>query len=344
MRLGRIAEILGLTLRGDAQQEVTAVAPIHRAGPGQLSFLSDAKYRKQLADCRAGALILTAADAPAFSGNALISSNPYASYARALQLLYPEDRLQAGIDPGAVLHASATVAASARVDAFAVIGADAYIGEGVWIGAGVVIGERCRIGANSRIYPQVVVYADTEIGKNCVIHAGSVLGSDGFGYAPDKNGYVKIPQIGRLCLGDGVEVGANAAIDRGALEDTVIADGVKIDNLVHIAHNVQIGADTVVAAQTGFAGSTVVGRRCMFGGQVGVTGHVRLADGVVLSGKSMVTKSLDEPGVYSSGMPAEKNSTWRRQVARVRQLDVLYERIAALEKALALTQVEEETS
>lgn len=334
MKLGQLAEAIGAQLRGDPDYEVKRVASLEQAGPGQLSFLASSKYRRLLGQSRAGALILAPRDADAFAGNVLVSANPYAAYARAAQLLHPAPVPAPGVHHTAQLERDARVHPSVRIDAHAVVGRDTILEEGVWLGPGAVVGDNCRIGPHTRIYANAVLYAGTRVGARCIIHAGAVIGADGFGFASDQGRYEKIPQIGAVCLGDDVEVGANATIDRGALGDTVIEDGVKLDNLVQVGHNVRIGAHTVIAGQTGIAGSTRIGRNCVIGGQVGIAGHIELVDGVVLSGKSMVTSSISEPGVYSSGMPIEPNSAWRRSVVRLHRLEQLYRRVDVLEAAV----------
>lgn len=335
MKLETLAKAIGAELQGDGQHPVSGVAPLERAGPRELAFLSNRKYRPLLAESQAGAVILSCEDLPeGFAGNALLTRNPYAAYARAAQLLYPQHAPAPGIHHSVILDRDLQLPISVRVDAHAVIGREVILGERVWIGSGVSIGEGCSIGEDTRISPNAVLYPGTRIGARCIIHAGAVLGADGFGFAPDAGRYVKIPQLGNLVLGDDVEIGANTTIDRGALDDTVIGDGVKIDNLVQIGHNVRVGAHTVIAGQTGIAGSTRIGQHCVLGGQVGVTGHIEIADGVIISGKSQVTRGIRQPGIYSSGDSVRPNAEWRRQMARLHRLDDLFRRLEALEARL----------
>lgn len=341
MRLESLARAIGAELQGDGQHSISGVAPLERAGPHELAFLSNRKYCSLLAQTQAGAVILSPQDLPAgFAGNVLLTGNPYATYARAAQLLHPQRAPRAGIHHTAILDRDLQLSVSVQVDAHAVIGAGVVLGERVWIGSGVSIGEGCSIGDDARIYPNVVLYPGTRVGARCIIHAGAVLGADGFGFAPDAGRYIKIPQLGNLVLGDDVEIGANTTIDRGALDDTVIDDGVKIDNLVQIGHNARVGAHTVIAGQTGIAGSTRIGRHCVLGGQVGVAGHLEITDGVIFSGKSQVTRGIRQPGIYSSGDSVRPNSEWRRQVAHLHRLNDLFKRLQALETALGLAPAE----
>ena len=342
MKLETLAKAIGAELQGEGQHTVSGVAPLERAGPRELAFLSNRKYRPLLAGSQAGAVILSREDLPVgFTGNALLTRNPYAAYARAAQLLYPQHAPVPGIHHTVILDRDLQLPISARVDAHATIGPGVILGERVWIGSGVSIGEGCSIGDDTRIYPNVVLYPRTRVGARCIIHAGAVLGADGFGFAPDTGRYVKIPQLGNLVLGDDIEVGANTTIDRGALDDTVIGDGVKIDNLVQIGHNVCVGAHTVIAGQTGIAGSTRIGQHCVLGGQVGIAGHIEIADGVIFSGKSQVTRGIRQAGIYSSGDSVRPNAEWRRQVARLHRLEELFRRLEALETGLGPTTADE---
>lgn len=334
MKLIDIAQAIGAQLQGDPDYDVRQLAPLGEAGPGQLSFLASSKYRRFLAHSRAGALILSPADADRFPGHRLLHANPYAAYARAAQLLYPPAPTVPGVHPSAVIAPDARLHPGARVEEGALIGARARLEEDVWIGPGVVVEADCEIGPGTRIHAKAVLYAGTRLGARCIIHGGAVIGADGFGFAPEHGAYVKIPQLGGVRIGNDVEVGANTTIDRGALGDTVIEDGVKLDNLVQVAHNVCVGAHTVIAGQTGIAGSTQIGRHCVIGGQVGIAGHLRIADQVVLSGKSMVTNSIERSGVYSSGLPLQENALWRRSVARFRKLEEFQKRLEALEEQL----------
>ncbi len=333
LSLGEIVRRLGGELRGDPALRIDQAAPLDRALPEHISFLANPRYRSQLQATRAGAVILTSAAAEGYGGACIVASNPYAYFARVAQLLDSRERSPAGAHPAAVVEAD--LPPSVSVGAGAVIGRDVAIGEGTSIGPGCIVGEGARIGADAVLHANVTVYADCVIGARTVIHSGAVIGSDGFGFARDDDGtYVKIPQTGRVVIGDDVEIGANTTIDRGTLEDTVVEEGVKIDNLVQIAHNCRIGAHTVIAGCTGIAGSTRIGRRCMFGGAAMIIGHIEIADDVVITGASFVGKSIRRAGTYTGQMPSQPHEDWLRNFAHMRHLDSLTDRIRALEKRL----------
>ncbi|WP_300653622.1 UDP-3-O-(3-hydroxymyristoyl)glucosamine N-acyltransferase [Pseudomonas sp.] len=333
--LGQLAERLGATLRGAADQVISGLATLQEAGPDHLSFLANPQYRKYLADCRAAAVLLTAADADSYSGNALVVANPYLAYAQLSHLFDRKPQAAAGV------HATAWVADEAQVDASASVGAYAVIERGARIGAGVTIGAHCVIGARSQIgeggwlAPRVTLYHDVRIGKRVVIQSGAVIGGEGFGFANEKGVWQKIAQIGGVVIGDDVEIGANTTIDRGALADTLIGNGVKLDNQIMIAHNVQIGDNTAMAGCAGISGSTKIGKNCMIAGGVGMVGHIEVCDGVFVTGMTMVTRSITEPGSYSSGTAMQPAGEWRKSAARIRQLDDMARRLQQLEKQLA---------
>lgn len=333
--LAELAVRFGCELRGDPDTCVERVGSLENAGPDAIAFLANARHRRFLAGTRAAAVILApdlAADCPVA---ALISANPYAVYARVAASLHPSPALEPGVHKSAAVAPEADMDASAHVGACAVIEAGATIGARVFIGPGCVIGRDCSIGEETRLVANVTLCERVTLGARGLYHPGVVIGADGFGIARVDEAWIKVPQLGAVRIGDDVEVGANTTIDRGALEDTIIEDGVKLDNQIQVAHNVRIGAHTVVAGCTGIAGSTVIGRRCMIGGQVGFVGHLSIADDVVITGRSMVTASIDEPGVYSGGLPLDEAGRWRRNSARFRQLDELARRIARLEKQAA---------
>lgn len=330
--LGELASKFGCELRGDADTQIHRVASLHTASPDSLSFLSGDGFKRQLAETRAGAVILRAADADDCPTACLINDNPYACYARIASLLNPPPTVAAGVHPSAVVSPTASVAASAQLAAHVSIGDRSMIGENTYIGPGCVIGADCQIGANGRMLANVTVVRDATIGERFLFHPGSVIGCDGFGNAMTPEGWVKVPQLGGIRIGDDVEIGANCTFDLGALGDTVIEDGVRIDNLVHIAHNVRIGEHTAIAGQCGFSGSVVVGKRCMFGGQSAIAGHIEICDDVIVYGKGMITKSITEPGTYGTGIPSLPVKEWGRMVARVRRLGSLIERVSKLEK------------
>ena len=262
MKLGQLAEFLGATLSGPEELEITGLATLQEAGPGQLSFLANPQYRKYLGESHAAAILLKAADAEGFAGNALIVPDPYLAYARVSHLFDPKPRAVAGIHPSAVVASDAQVDASASIGACAVIESGAQIGPGVTIGAQCFIGARCVIGEGGWLAPRVTLYHDVRIGKRVVIQSGAVIGGEGFGFANEKGVWQKIAQIGGVSIGDDVEIGVNTAVDRGALADTRIGDGVKLDNQIQIAHNVQIGDHTAMAACVGISGSTKIGKHC----------------------------------------------------------------------------------
>jgi UDP-3-O-[3-hydroxymyristoyl] glucosamine N-acyltransferase len=329
--LGDLATRFGCELIGDPASTVTRVATLANAGPDAVTFLANPAYRSQLQKTEAGAVVLspeTAANCPV---PALLAQDPYLTFARIAAVLHPPETLPPGIHPAAIIDPSASVSASAHIAAHAVIERDVYVADGVMIGSNSVVGPRCRIGRDTRLHANVVVVQDVQIGERCIVHPGAVIGSDGFGNARGDTGWVKVPQTGGVQIGNDVEIGANTTIDRGAIEDTVIEDGVRLDNLIQIAHNVRIGAHTAMASQSGVSGSTVIGKRCMFGGQSGIVGHVTICDDVVVGGATMISKDIREPGFYTGSFPAEKDRDWKRKVARFRRLDDLAHRVRKLE-------------
>lgn len=331
-RLAQIAAQLGGEVVGDGNVVVRRMASLAHAGPGDLSFLADAKYKGQLAATQASAVVVNAVGITELP--AIVTENPYVYFARVSALLNPDTPPGLGVHPSAVIDASAQVAASASIGAHCVIGQGVVIGENVVIGPGCVIGDEATIGDTSRLHAQVTVYARCQVGRRCILHSGVVIGADGFGYAHDAGRWVKIPQVGGVQIGDEVEVGANTTIDRGALDDTVIEDGVKLDNLIQIAHNCRIGAHTVIAGCVGIAGSTRIGRHCRIGGAAMIVGHIDIADGVTISGGSLISRSLSGADTYTSVMPFQTHDKWIKTAASIRRLDKLTQRIAQLEKAL----------
>lgn len=329
--LQELADHTGGQVAGDSQTVIERVATLTRASSGAISFLTSASYRQYLANTSASAVILRQADAEHCPVNALIVDNPHAAYARVATLLYPPVTPVLGIHPSAVVEASATVPQSVSIGANCYVGPDVRLGEGVSIGPGCVIDSGVHIGANSRLAANVTVLHECQIGQQAVIHSGVVIGGDGFGQANDQGIWLKIPQIGRVIIGDDVEIGANTAIDRGAIEDTVIGDNVKLDNLIQVAHNVHLGAHTVVAAATAIAGSARIGKHCTIAGMVGIAGHIEIADNVTITAMSLVTHSIREPGIYSSGTTLEPNKLWRKNAVRFKQLDDMAKRIKTLE-------------
>lgn len=332
LRLGDIAERVGLRLQGDPDRRIRGVCTIDPGKPEHIGFIANPRYRAQLAHTQAEAVVLTERDAAAFDGAALVAKDPYLAFARVARLFEPAPRLLGPLrHPSAVVAEGAEIGAEVRIGPFAVIGAGACIADGAHIGPHCVIEEDAVIGENTHLVSSVHVGARCVVGARCRVQAGAVIGGRGFGLARGPEGWEDVPQLGRVRIGSDVEVGANTTIDRGAIDDTVIADGVKIDNLVQIAHNVQIGSHTAIAGCAAIAGSTRIGSNCLIGGGVGVNGHVTLCDGVIVLGFTMVTRSITEPGQYGSGWPVESARTWHGQVRRLRRLDKLEARVAQLE-------------
>ena len=333
--LGELAVRFGLALRGDPDRIVTAVGTLDGAGPQQVAFLADARLADRLAVCRAGAVILHPGAQEACPVDRLLADNPHAAFARIAAVLHPPPAAPAGIHPSAVVAADALVDPTAHIGPQSVIGSGARLGARVVVGPGCVVGEGAQLADDVRLVARVTVLERVVIGARSVLHPGAVVGSEGFGYAPEGPAWIHVPQVGTVRIGMDVEIGANTTIDRGALADTVIGDGVKIDNLVQIGHNCTIGAHTAIAGCVGLAGSSHVGSRCRLGGGVGLAGHLTVCDDVTLTGFSLVTADIREPGVYSGGVPAEPAADWRRVVGRLKRIDGLARRVADLERAAA---------
>lgn len=342
--LGQLAERLGATLRGAEDQPISGLATLQEAGPEQLSFLANAQYRKFLSGCQAGAVLLNAVDAEGYAGNALVVANPYLAYAELSHLFDRKPQALPGVHPTAVVAADAQVDASASIGAYAVVESGAQIAAGVTVGAHCVIGARSVIGEGGWLASRVTLYHDVRIGKRVVIQSGAVIGGEGFGFANEKGVWQKIAQIGGVTIGDDVEIGANTTVDRGALSDTLIGNGVKLDNQIMIAHNVQIGDNTAMAGCAGISGSTKIGKNCMIAGGVGMVGHIEVCDNVFVTGMTMVTRSITEPGSYSSGTAMQPAAEWRKSAARIRQLDDMARRLQQLEKQLAAVTSAADTS
>ncbi len=333
IKLGDLAARFDCNLVGDPDLAVDNVAGLQNAGPSSLSFLSNPRFRKQLAATRAAAVVLRAEDVDESPVASLVSENPYADYARMAGVIHPPPTYPAGIDASAVISPSAEVSPSAHIAAHVSIGDRSTIGENAYVGPGTVIGPDCIIADDCRLIANVTLVRNVSLGLRGILHPGVVIGADGFGNAMTQDGWIKVPQLGGVRIGNDVEIGANTTVDCGAIEDTVIEDGVRIDNLCIIAHNVHVGAHTAMAAMTGISGSTTIGKRCLFAGQSGAVGHVTICDDVVISGKAVVSKDITEPGVYAASFTAEPAREWSRKVARFRRLDQLVERIRKLEKA-----------
>jgi UDP-3-O-[3-hydroxymyristoyl] glucosamine N-acyltransferase len=331
-RLGELAQVVGAELQGDAECRIETVATLEDAATGAISFLTNPKYRKYLQTTRAAAVILGREYLEECPVNALVSSNPYLAYARISSYMFPEPEISPGRHKSAVVAETAKIDPSAWVGPAAVVEENAEIGAGVSIGPGCVVGRGVRIGEGTRLVANVTLCHGVAIGKRAIIHPGAVIGSDGFGLASDEGTWIKVPQLGGVLVGDDVEIGANTTVDRGALNDTVLGNGVKLDNQIQIAHNVRIDEHTAIAGCVGIAGSTHVGRNCTIGGGVGIAGHLEIADDVHFTGQSLVTRSVKEPGVYSGNLPAVENKDWRKSVAHIRHLDDIVRRLKALEK------------
>ena len=318
--LGELAVRFGCELRGDPLREVDSVATLAEAHPRAVTFLAEGRHRAALAHTQAAAVVLDerfAAEAPVAT---LIASNPRATYARIAALLYPLPPLVPGIHPSAIVAADAEVDIHASVGPLAVIGARSRIGAGALIGPHCVIGTDVRVAEQVRLVARVTLCDGVSIGARSILHPGCVIGSDGFGFAPERGTWLKIQQVGSVSIDADVEIGANTTIDRGAIGDTVIGPGVKLDNLIQIGHNVRLGAHTAIAGCTGISGSTVIGERCQIGGACAIGGHLLITDDVIITGFSMISHSIPKPGVYSSGIPFEDARTWRRMVARFKRL------------------------
>ncbi len=332
IRLDEIVARLGGQLEGDGSLLISQVAPLASAGPDQIAFLASVKYRKQLLATEASAVIVP----PAFAGETalakIIHPNPYAYYARVVALLNPREKRPAGRHPSAVVGSD--IPASACVGENVVIGKDVSLGGNVTLYPGCVIGDGVSIGDDSVLYPNVVVYHACVIGRRAIIQANAVVGSDGFGFAKEGERWIKIPQIGRVVIGDDVEIGSNTSIDRGALDDTVIGNGVKLDNQIQIAHNVQIGDHSAIAGCAGIAGSVKIGRRCTIAGAGMVVGHIEIGDDVHVSGGTMITKNVTQPGQYTGAFPMGTHEEWLHNAAQLKRLAKLAERVSELEKKL----------
>lgn len=342
LTLGEIAQQLDLVLTGDEHTQITGLATLSAAGPDELAFLNSATYLSQLPATRAAAVILHPDHAEACPVARLVTTQPYLAFARATRLFDTAPIAPAGVHPSACVAPEAQVHAQASVGPHAVVEAGAVLEAGVVLGAGVYVGHGARVGEASHVFPNVVIYHDVQIGRRCIVHAQAVIGADGFGFARGPQGWEKIHQLGSVRIGDDVEIGAGTTIDRGTLDDTVIEDGVIIDNLVQIGHNCRIGPGTAIAGCSGLAGSSIVGANCTLAGGVGVVGHVEICDNVHVTGMTMVTRSITEPGSYSSGTPMTETSDWKRSAVRFSQLDSMHRRLARLERPPSVAHAREQ--
>lgn len=330
--LGQLAELLGAELHGDASVEVSRVSNLETAKPGEISFLSDGKYQAFLVNTQASAVLVKASDLAACQTNVLVVNDPYVGFARVAQLLDNTPKPASDIHPSAVIAADAQLGHGVAVGANAVIESGVVLADDVLVGPGCFIGKNSRLGKGTRLWANVTIYHNVRIGEACLFQSGCVIGSDGFGYANERGEWIKIPQVGGVTIGNRVEIGASTTIDRGAIDDTRIADNVIIDNQCQIAHNVDIGYGTAIAGGTVIAGSTKIGKYCIIGGASVFNGHIQVCDQVTITGMSMVMRSITEPGVYSSGIPAQSNKEWRKMAARVLHIEDMHKRLSKLDK------------
>ncbi len=331
-RLAELASELGLSYRGDGQVRIDGVGTLSGAGPGEASFLANPAYRGELETTRAAAVVMTAAVADNYAGNALVSANPYVDWARLLGLLKPPPPIMPGVHASAVIAPDAHIAASASIGPGTCIGAGVRIGERVRVGPACVIDDGVEIGDDCRLVGRIYIGARARLGLRVIVHPGVVIGADGFGLAMDRGRWLKVPQVGSVRIGDDCEIGANTTIDRGAIDDTVLEEDVRIDNQVQVAHNVRIGAHSAIAGCVGIAGSTRIGRYCMIAGASGIGGHLKICDSVIITAMSTVLDDIDQPGEYGSGIPARPHARWKRLLVRLGQLEEWAKRLKRLEK------------
>jgi UDP-3-O-[3-hydroxymyristoyl] glucosamine N-acyltransferase len=329
--LSEIARQLDVEFVGDGNCVIDCVADIAKAESGSIAFISSGKYEKYLLTTKATAVIISEDIKDKCDIPCLVTDNPRLIYAKVAQLLYPSSIQSAEISSHSIVHSTVVMGDNISVEDGVVIKAMSSIASDVSIGAGSVIGENVVIGQGSKIYPNVTILDKCEIGENCILHSGVVIGADGFGFVPEDDHYVKVPQIGRVLIGDDVEIGANTTVDRGAIEDTVIGDGVKLDNQIQVAHNVVIGDHTVISAGTAIAGTTKIGKHCLIGGCVAIRDNIEITDNVILTGRTLVSRSITKSGSYSSSTPIDETGNWRKNSARFRTLDVLARRVKQLE-------------
>lgn len=332
MTAAEIAALVGARIQGDPAVDLTGVAPLERATGSDLSFLSNSKYRDAALASGAGAVLASSAD-DLPGRTVLVCADPYAAFAKVLRHWYPPREHPPGIHSSAVVEPGASVHPSAFVGPCAVVGKDTRVGEGSQVDAGCVVGRNCTIGRGCHLFPRVVLYDDTELGDRVVLHSGVVLGSDGFGYAQEGGRHLKIPQVGRVVVEDDVEIGANSTVDRGALEATRIGAGTKIDNLVMVAHNVQVGPHCILVAQSGISGSTHLGHHVIIAGQSGAVGHIRIGDGARVGAKSAVTHDLPA-GAFVTGHPAQDHRRWLKERALSGRLEDMFKRLKRVEARL----------
>lgn len=330
MNLKDLTRKLGGEAIGEVASPLTGVGTLEGADARQITFLANPKYRSALAQTRAGAVIVGEADRDATTMARIVADNPYAYFARVAQLFAPVALSPPGIHPSACIDATAQIAPGASIAEFVSVGARAVVGEGVRLGPGSVVGDDVIIGAGTRLEARVVIYHHCHIGERCIVHSGVVIGADGFGFAPEGGAWIKIPQTGRVLIGNDVEIGANTTIDRGALGDTLIGDGVKLDNQIQIGHNVIVGEHTVMAGCVGIAGSAKIGKHCLFGGGAIVLGHLEIADGCQISAMTLITKSISVPGTYTAVMPFMTHDDWLKNASQLRRLGQIADKLKKL--------------
>ena len=338
LSLGELAVRFGCELRGDPDARVDSIASLADAHAGAVTFLANPRLRPILAGTKAGVVVLDAKSAASSPVASLIAQNPHATFARIATLLYPRPVAAAGIHPSAVIAPDARIDPSAHVGAFALIGPKVVVGARAVIGPHSIIEESVTIAEDVHLVARVTLCHHVRLGARVIVQPGAVIGADGFGFANDSGRWLKVPQVGTVLVGADAEVGCNTTIDRGAIGDTVLEEGVKLDNQIQIGHNCHIGAHTAMAACVGLSGSVTVGKRCMIGGMAGIVGHLSICDDVSISGLTMVSHSITQPGVYSGGIPAEEARTWRRIVGRLKRIDSMASRLAALERATGTRQ------
>ncbi|MBD1575073.1 MULTISPECIES: UDP-3-O-(3-hydroxymyristoyl)glucosamine N-acyltransferase [Vibrio] len=335
LTLAELATITDAELHGDGDCIISSVAAMDKAGVGQITFLTNAKYRKHLSECQASAILIKASELEVCSTNALVVDDPYIAYALIAQALDSTPKPADCIESTAVIASDAILGEGVCIGHYSVIETGVELGDNVVIGAGCFIGKDTKIAANTTIWANVTVYHGVTIGESCLIQANTTIGADGFGYANARGEWIKIPQTGGVVIGNRVEIGSCSTIDRGALDDTVIEDNVILDNHLQIAHNVHIGYGTAMAGSSTVAGSVKIGKYCIIGGASVINGHIEITDGVTITGMGMVMRSITEKGVYSSGIPLQTNKEWHRTAARTLKIDDMYKRLRAVEKKLA---------
>ncbi len=335
LKLAEIAEHIGAELRGDPDCTINYIATIANAKSGQIAFLDNPKYRKYLKTTEASAVILSEKMLEGCETNALVSKTPYLAYAKVAALFDDRPKPQAGIHPTVVQGENCNIHPTAHIGAHTVLGDNVSVGEGVIIGPHCSLSSGVSVGASSCLYAHVTLYHKVQLGERVIVHSGAVIGSDGFGLANEQGRWQKVPQLGTVIIGNDVDIGSGTCIDRGAIEDTVIEDGVKLDNLIQVGHNVRIGAHTAIAGCVAIAGSAKIGRFCMIGGGCCIAGHLDITDGVILTGMTGIGKSINEPGPYSAGLPPQPTKEWKRSIFHYKRLVEMSERLKALEKKLA---------